>query len=91
MPLPDFTESGDLPRGVHESPLARVIARFGASSDRRKPLAIRLERIYHIAIQTGHLARFVVFGSFVTNKGEPNDVDVLYDHGRRFRFRTNSW
>jgi hypothetical protein len=26
---------------------------------------------------TGYLARFVVFGSFVTDKPEPNDIDVL--------------
>lgn len=28
----------------------------------------RLERIYHVAAATGHLARFIVFGSFVTDK-----------------------
>jgi hypothetical protein len=37
----------------------------------------RLERIFVIATRTGHLARFVVFGSFVTNKSVPNDVDVF--------------
>src|SRR5207244_870843 len=26
---------------------------------------------------TGHLARFIVFGSFVTAKSEPNDVDIF--------------
>jgi hypothetical protein len=26
---------------------------------------------------TRHLARMIVFGSFVTTKAEPNDVDVL--------------
>jgi hypothetical protein len=30
-----------------------------------------------LAAATGHLARFVVFGSFVPDKPEPNDVDVL--------------
>ncbi len=38
---------------------------------------MRLERIHRIALETGHLARFVVFGSFVTDKHEPNDVDVF--------------
>jgi len=37
----------------------------------------RLQRIYRIASDTGHLARFVVYGSFVTNKPIPNDVDVF--------------
>ena len=77
MPLPHFKETGDLPIGVHEASLADTVARFGTGSDRRKVVSRRLERIYHIAAQTGHLARFVVFGSFVTDKHEPNDVDVF--------------
>jgi hypothetical protein len=35
------------------------------------------KRIYGLASSTGHLARFVVFGSFVTAKEEPNDVDIV--------------
>ena len=77
MPLPEFNETGDLPTGVHEASLADTVERFGTSSDRRRLVARRLERIYQIAVHTGHLARFVVFGSFVTDKHEPNDVDVF--------------
>ncbi len=40
-------------------------------------VAERLERIYRLAQAAGHLARFVVFGSFVTEKPEPRDVDVF--------------
>jgi hypothetical protein len=45
--------------------------------------AQRLERIYRLAAATGHVARFIVFGSFVTAKPDPNDVDVflLMDDG----------
>ncbi len=77
MPLPEFTETGDLPTGVHEASLAETVARFGTRSDRRKVLALRLKRVHQIASQTGHLVRFAVFGSFVTEKHEPNDVDVF--------------
>jgi hypothetical protein len=35
-------------------------------------------RIYNLAWATGHLARCVVFGSFVTTKLAPNDVDVFF-------------
>ena len=77
MPLPDFIAGGDLPPGVYRASLAETVTRFGAGSDRRKRLALRLERIYRIAAGTGHLARFVVFGSFVTEKREPGDVDVF--------------
>jgi hypothetical protein len=77
MSLPDFTESGDLPSGVHRAKLIEVVAQFGSSFDQRKLLALRLERVYGIAARTGHLLRFVVFGSFVTSKPQPNDVDVF--------------
>ena len=77
MPLPSITESGDLPPGVHLATLAEVVGRFGTASNRRKLLALRLRRIHEIAMRTGHLARFVVFGSFITSKFEPNDVDVF--------------
>jgi hypothetical protein len=40
-------------------------------------VAQRLERIYRVAVGTGQLPRFVVFGSFVTAKREPADVDVF--------------
>jgi hypothetical protein len=77
MNWPELNEAGDLPPGIHPAALADVIARFGRSSDRRLYLGQRLERLYDLAMQTGHLARFVIFGSFVTAKVEPGDVDVL--------------
>lgn len=40
-------------------------------------IAQRLERIARVARGTGELARFVVFGSFITAKPEPNDVDIF--------------
>jgi hypothetical protein len=40
-------------------------------------VAERLERIFLLAQATGHLARFVVFGSFITSKPDPNDVDIF--------------
>ena len=75
--LPEFTEAGDLPPGVHRASLDEVIARFGRSSVRRQLIADRLRRIFGITRATGHLGRFVVFGSFVTAHPSPNDVDVF--------------
>jgi len=37
----------------------------------------RLERIYKLASGTGQVVRFVVFGSFVTAKLDPGDVDIF--------------
>ena len=77
MSIPPFTASGDLPPGVHITSLNEAMERFGTPTARRKIVAARLERIYRLATATGNLVRFVVFGSFVTAKPEPNDVDVF--------------
>jgi hypothetical protein len=75
--LPAFNEDGDLPPGVHRAPLSHVLERFGRGTARRRAVADRLNRIYQLVASTGQLARFVVFGSFVTAKAEPNDVDIV--------------
>lgn len=75
--IPLFTASGDLSAGVYIATLREVMQRFGTGPAQRGAVARRLERIYRIAAATGHVARFVVFGSFVTDKPEPNDVDVF--------------
>ncbi|HZT44185.1 MAG TPA: hypothetical protein VFA07_18615 [Chthonomonadaceae bacterium] len=77
MHIPPFTASGDLPVGLHPATLQEIKLRFGATTTQRQIMAARLEHIYRTAAGTGHLARFVIFGSFVTAKLEPNDVDVF--------------
>jgi hypothetical protein len=77
MPIPPFTGNGDLPIGVHAATLREAVDRFGGSLARRIVIAARLERIYRVASATGYLRRFIVFGSFVTSKHEPGDVDVF--------------
>lgn len=77
MPLPDFNEFGDLPEGVYLVPLAEVVARFGAGSAQRNEVTARLLRIFELAAATDSLVRFVVFGSYVSDKPLPNDVDVV--------------
>jgi hypothetical protein len=77
MPLPAFNEEGDLSPGVYRATLAEVLERFGHGSVQRRAVSERLKRLYQLTFSTGHLARFVVFGSFVTAKDDPNDVDVV--------------
>jgi Family of unknown function (DUF6932) len=74
---PDFNPIGDLPVGVHEATLSEVIQHFGGGSLQRRTVSRRLQRIYKLAHGTNYLARFIVFGSFVTKKPEPNDVDIF--------------
>lgn len=38
---------------------------------------MRLTRVYELALATGQLGRFILFGSFVGAKREPGDVDVF--------------
>jgi hypothetical protein len=75
--LPAFNAEGDLPPGVHRGTLSDVLQRFGQGTARRSSVAARLARVYRHAASTGRLARFVVFGSFVTAKAEPNDADIV--------------
>lgn len=77
MGLPDFDEIGDLPPGVHHARLGEVVERFGTGSVKRKIAGLRLQRVFELARATGQVARFLVFGSFVTAKADPNDVDVF--------------
>ena len=76
-PWPSFDSNGDLPLGIHRASLAEVIDRFGTSTRQRRVVAQRMARIYELARRTGQLARFIIFGSFVTAKPNPNDVDVF--------------
>ena len=75
--IPAFGKDGDLPRGIYRATLQEILRRFGKGSWQRVAVARRLERIYRVAAGTGRLARFVVFGSFITAKREPGDVNVF--------------
>ena len=73
---PDFNLKGDLPVGIYQATLEEIIEYFGAGSLQRQ-LVARLQRIYNLAAGTRQLARFIIFGSFITNKSAPNDVDIF--------------
>lgn len=73
----EFNENGDLPVGIHQASLADVINHFGTTTVQRQIVALRLARIYQLAKSTRHLARFIIFGSFITAKPNPNDVDII--------------
>src|SRR5882672_4118798 len=74
---PDFDDKGDLPVGIYQATLAEICAHFGTSTLQRRIIAQRLTRIYALAQSAGQLARFIIFGSFVTAKPAPNDVDIF--------------
>jgi hypothetical protein len=74
---PDFNDEGDLPVGIHQATLAEVVEHFGRDTKQRRIVAQRLVRIYDLAVSTGCVARFIIYGSFVTSKLDPNDVDIF--------------
>lgn len=75
--FPAFNAEQDLPPGVYRATLPEVLERFGHGSVQRRAVSDRLQRLYQLASSTGQLGRFIVFGSYVTAKNQPNDVDIL--------------
>lgn len=62
---------------MHHASLQELLNQFGQATRQRKLVGMRLERVYELAAAMGHMKRFIVFGSFVTAKPEPNDVNVF--------------
>jgi len=75
MPLPEFTEEGHLPPGIHAAPLAEVLARFGVGSEARERQAELLRLVLETATAYPTIKRVLAWGSFVTQTPEPGDLD----------------
>jgi hypothetical protein len=77
--LPEFTDSGELPLGIHWANWHDITERFGFTQRRQKlleGLAKGLEALKLAGCHTVYLD-----GSFVTNKAEPNDFDACWESG----------
>jgi hypothetical protein len=77
MPLPEFNAHGDLPPGVHRATMEEVVARFGGPGMARQRCTTNLRHIFYLARATRQFERMIVFGSYVSDKPSPNDVDVI--------------
>src|SRR5919108_1860094 len=75
--LPAFNQGGNLPEGIHSATEDEVFERFATPSARRQWLGEQLRSLLALAKSTGQLARVFLWGSFVTSKEIPNDLDVL--------------
>lgn len=82
--LPSFTESGDLPEGIHPARWVEIEERFGKSTEPRGRAFAKLRHLHELASRTGHLTRFLIFGSFVSTTEAPRDVDVVLIMARDF-------
>lgn len=74
---PEFDANGDLSVGIHQATLTEILQFFRTRTVQRYLLGERLERIYTLAHSTRKVARFIVFGSFLTAKFAPGDVDIF--------------
>jgi hypothetical protein len=77
MPLPNFDSHGELPAGVHQATMDEIITRYGSGTPQRQAVTARLLRIYNLLKATGKLERLIIFGSYITTKSNPNDVDLV--------------
>ena len=75
--LPALNDFGELPVGVHWADWEEFQHRFGRSSSRRVWLSGRLRALLELAATSGKLLRIFIWGSFVTSKAAPGDLDVL--------------
>ncbi len=74
--IPPFRADGYLPEALCLTSEAEVLFRFGTATRRRRRLALRLRRWIELARSVGG-QRLLIDGSFITAKGEPNDIDAV--------------
>ena len=77
MLLPNLNHEGELPEGIHQAAIDEVVAQFGSGTEQRVIATENLKRIYELAKETEHLQQFLIFGSYITSKPKPNDIDVV--------------
>lgn len=75
--IPPFGVDGNLPPGIHRCTDDDFHSRFSGGTSRRTWLGDRFREILEIARSTNSLQRVFVWGSFVTAKEDPNDLDIL--------------
>jgi hypothetical protein len=79
MPIPELTDEGLLPPGIHRCSLVEIETRFGRfqESDRRPRLCAALRAFIQEVEASGIIVALLVNGSFVTSKALPEDIDVI--------------
>ena len=82
-PLPPFNYHGYLPEGVHDTSLAELRARL-AINPKRDILWERLQEFLKWAVGTGAFSHAYIDGGFITNKAQPEDIDVILQTHARY-------
>jgi hypothetical protein len=79
MPIPELSEYGLLPEGIHDCTLEEIGARFGRfqKTDRRVQLFTKLCALVQEEQRAGIAIEIFIDGSFVTDKATPGDIDLV--------------
>jgi predicted nucleotidyltransferase len=83
--IPEFNVDGNLPEGIYSISEEEFLDHFATSSARRKWLGEGIKEIFALAKSTGKAERIFVWGSFITAKESPNDVDILLVMSKDFQ------
>jgi hypothetical protein len=83
--LPALNGEGDLPPGVHVATWAEIERRFGSGSGARVGAMATLKHLHELALRTGALKAFYVFGSFASAAPSPRDIDLALVMDADFR------
>ncbi|MFZ1023296.1 MAG: hypothetical protein WAN87_04095 [Thermoplasmata archaeon] len=75
-PVLELRSDGILAPGVHAATFDEVVELFGRTA-RRRALALKLGRLVHVARRCGIVREIYVDGSFVTDKADPGDIDII--------------
>jgi len=77
MPLPALRADGTLPPGVHSASLEEVFAHFPATTAQRQALDAALSSCVVVAKRLRLADKMALDGSYITDKQQPSDVDVI--------------
>jgi len=75
-PLPSFTYHGYLPEGVHDTTQEELRERM-VTNPQRAVLWERLQKFLKWTIATGNFSHAYIDGGFITDKSQPEDIDVI--------------
>jgi predicted nucleotidyltransferase len=82
--LPAFYDGEFLPDGEHPATWVEVVERFGGNA-KRKGFCDRLTKFLQQAKRCGFL-KVYLFGSFISARDDPGDVDLLWVHRQNLNY-----
>lgn len=90
MPIPQFTEEGMLPNSIHDCSLEELGSVFGRfqSTDCRVNLTRKLKAYVQELRQSGIGLELLIDGSYVTQKDNPGDIDLILVLSKDFDYST---